>query len=300
MIETPRLQLIPCTAAHFEAALAGHHVLAAVLGVAAAPNWPGSPEAVQALGAGYQHLRQQPALLGWWTYLVVHREAQQLIGLAGFKGRPDAEGNVEIGYSLMPEYRGQGLATEVAQALVAFAFEHPDVQRVQALTLPERNASCRVLEKAGLQFVGPALDPTEGEMWQWARPRATAASHGLRSALGVAAAGLLAVALGACTDNTSARAAEVAGQQASTEVAAPAEAAIADAGKTLFLQNCAICHGQNGKLGLNGAHDLTKSNLNQMGREYMVTNGLGKMPGFKGQLTPEQISQVAAYSLTLK
>ncbi|AYA37567.1 hypothetical protein D3Y59_11210 [Hymenobacter oligotrophus] len=115
----------------------------------------------------------------------------------------------------------------------------------------------------------------------------------LRPAYGVAAL----LALGACTDSASS---EATAPQAQPEAAAPAEAALADAGKTLFLQNCALCHGENGKLGLNGAHDLTKSNLNQMGREYMVTNGLGKMPGFKGQLTPEQISQVAAYSLTLR
>ncbi|GAB3232711.1 hypothetical protein GCM10027346_20140 [Hymenobacter seoulensis] len=72
------------------------------------------------------------------------------------------------------------------------------------------------------------------------------------------------------------------------------------AGKILYTQNCAVCHGTDGKLGLNGAHDLTKSNLNTTGRVYMVVNGLGKMPSFKDQLTEEQIQQVVAYSLTLK
>ncbi|MBX0291426.1 cytochrome c [Hymenobacter sp. HSC-4F20] len=72
------------------------------------------------------------------------------------------------------------------------------------------------------------------------------------------------------------------------------------AGQALFSQRCAACHGPDGKLGRNGAHDLTKSNLNTAGRVYMVTNGLGKMPGFKDQLTEEQIRQVAEYSLTLR
>ncbi|WP_303310041.1 cytochrome c [Hymenobacter sp. BT730] len=88
-----------------------------------------------------------------------------------------------------------------------------------------------------------------------------------------------------------------------TEAPAATPAASAPAelpGKALFATNCALCHGPDGKRGLNGAHDLTKSNLNQAGRVYMVTNGLGKMPAFKGQLTPEQIEQVAAYSLTLQ
>jgi len=87
---------------------------------------------------------------------------------------------------------------------------------------------------------------------------------------------------------------------AATEALAGADAAVLTAGQALFTQNCALCHGANGKLGLNGAHDLTKSNLNAMGRTYLVVNGLGVMPAFKGQLTDEQIAQVVAYSLTLK
>ncbi|OON67747.1 GNAT family N-acetyltransferase [Hymenobacter sp. CRA2] len=290
MIETPRLQLIPCTPAHFEAALAGRHVLAAVLGVAAAPGWAGSPEAEAVLAPGYQHLRRQPTLQGWWIYLLVHRSEQQLIGLAGFKGRPDEQGSVEIGYSLMEAYRGQGLATEATQALVDFAFGHAQVQRVTALTLPTHSASCRVLEKCGLQFVGPSLDPNGGEVWEWARQRPAGASAA--GPLLTAAAALL-VFLSACGES------KAPATDAPAPPAAVATAAI-DPGKALFEQNCVLCHGPDGKRGLNGAHDLTKSNLNQMGRVYMVTNGLGKMPGFKGQLTPEQIEQVAAYSLTLK
>lgn len=72
------------------------------------------------------------------------------------------------------------------------------------------------------------------------------------------------------------------------------------AGKALFAKNCVVCHGPDGQRGLNGAHDLTKSNLNTAGRVYLVTNGLGKMPAFQGQLTDAQIQQVVAYSRTLR
>ncbi|GAB2856847.1 hypothetical protein GCM10027044_15870 [Hymenobacter ruber] len=71
-------------------------------------------------------------------------------------------------------------------------------------------------------------------------------------------------------------------------------------GQAIFQKNCVRCHGTNGKLGLNSAHDLTKSNLNAFGRTYLVTNGMGKMPAFGKKLTPEQVQQVVAYSLTLK
>jgi mono/diheme cytochrome c family protein len=72
------------------------------------------------------------------------------------------------------------------------------------------------------------------------------------------------------------------------------------AGQALFTKNCVVCHGPDGQRGLNGAHDLTKSNLNTAGRVYLVTNGLGKMPAFQGKLTDAQIQQVVAYSLTLR
>ncbi|MET4105591.1 cytochrome c [Hymenobacter sp. UYP22] len=74
------------------------------------------------------------------------------------------------------------------------------------------------------------------------------------------------------------------------------------AGKVLYTQNCAVCHGADGRLGLNGARDLTKSNLNDAGRVYQVTHGSisKKMPAFQGKLTDEQIRQVVEYSLTLR
>ncbi|QKG57948.1 cytochrome c [Hymenobacter sp. BRD128] len=82
--------------------------------------------------------------------------------------------------------------------------------------------------------------------------------------------------------------------------AGAAQAAPPAPGQLLFQKNCQRCHGQDGRLGRNGAHDLTKSNLNAFGRTYLVTNGMRKMPAFGKTLTPAQIEEVVAYSLTLK
>ena len=71
-------------------------------------------------------------------------------------------------------------------------------------------------------------------------------------------------------------------------------------GQLLFQQNCVRCHGANGQLGRNGAHNLTKSNLNAFGRTYLVANGMGKMPAFGKKLTAAEVEQVVAYSLTLR
>jgi len=90
-----------------------------------------------------------------------------VIGLADFKGPPDADGVVEIAYGIVPAYRGQGLATEAAQALVKYAFASGRVPVVRAHTLPERNASTRVLARCGFKRVGEVVDPEDGLVWRW-------------------------------------------------------------------------------------------------------------------------------------
>ena len=167
MIETPNLLLIPCELSHFEAILTDHAELASLLGVSLADEWLGFPAAQEAMRPCYEYLKANPSVLGWWTYLFIHGADHRLIGVGGFKGRPNAEGVVEIGYALAPVYRGRGLATEAARGMMKYAFSHREVSRVEAHTLAEKNASVRVLEKLGMKYVGAVSDPKDGEVWHW-------------------------------------------------------------------------------------------------------------------------------------
>jgi cytochrome c6 len=69
--------------------------------------------------------------------------------------------------------------------------------------------------------------------------------------------------------------------------------------RTLYVQNCARCHGANGKaetaLGRKyDANDITGGvSVNKIVR--IVTNGKGHMPSFKKRLTAAQIAQIASY-----
>ena len=101
-------------------------------------------------------------------FFAVHRDRRCVIGTAGYKGAPDAEGIVEIAYGIAPEYQGQGYATEAAAALVTYAVDH-GARRIRAHTLPEANASTGVLKKCGFQFIGPVVDPEDGPVWRWER-----------------------------------------------------------------------------------------------------------------------------------
>jgi RimJ/RimL family protein N-acetyltransferase len=100
-------------------------------------------------------------------FSVIERASGIVVGDCGYKGPPDAQGCVEIAYGLAADYRGRGYATEAARALVAFAFEQDAVRLVRAHTLPEENASTRVLNKCGFSYLGEVIDPEDGLVWRW-------------------------------------------------------------------------------------------------------------------------------------
>lgn len=102
-----------------------------------------------------------------WCSYILRREGRP-VGFGGFKGDPDPQGTVEIGYLTFPDHVGQGVASELAGGLLGIARE-AGARRVLAHTLPQANASTRVLEKNGFAHIGSAMDEDVGEAWQWER-----------------------------------------------------------------------------------------------------------------------------------
>ena len=109
-----------------------------------------------------------PWILG---FQMVRRDNEVIVGQCGFKGPPTPDGVVEIAYGVEPESQGNGYATEAAQALVGYAFQNEDVLLVRAHTLPEANASTRVLANCGFRRVGEVVDPDDGPVWRWEKQR---------------------------------------------------------------------------------------------------------------------------------
>ena len=104
-------------------------------------------------------------------YDVAQRDSLRVIGSAGFKGAPGADGIVEIAYGIDADCQGQGYATEAAGALVTSAFADPRVHLVCAHTLPGALASSRVLIKSGFVQVGDVIDPEDGLVWRFEKAR---------------------------------------------------------------------------------------------------------------------------------
>jgi RimJ/RimL family protein N-acetyltransferase len=97
----------------------------------------------------------------------VDEATSEVVGSCAFKGAPTDGGTVEIAYFTYPGFEGRGYATGMAGKLIELASASPEVRRVVAHTLPEANASTRVLERVGMTFVGEVIDPEDGRVWRW-------------------------------------------------------------------------------------------------------------------------------------
>lgn len=100
----------------------------------------------------------------WVCYLAIFETT--LVGTCGFKSIPH-DGRVEIAYFTFPEFENRGFASAMAAQLVTIAKRHQPSILVTAQTLPERNASHRILEKLGFNCVGKIEHPEDGTVCEW-------------------------------------------------------------------------------------------------------------------------------------
>lgn len=71
-------------------------------------------------------------------------------------------------------------------------------------------------------------------------------------------------------------------------------------GEVIFTQVCAACHGQDGKLGVGGAKDLSASTLKHEQVVAMISQGKGLMQPYEGVLSEQEIEAVATYTEGLR
>ncbi len=160
---TARLRLVPVTPAHVRAFHSGNSELATLLAAIIPASWPVDPVIMEILKTQINN----PAAFEWADFIYIHKQDNRIIGDGGFKGPPDSDGRLEIGYAVIPEYRGAGLATEAAQALVDYAFSFQEVKAICADTSVTGWASMRVLQKLGMHKCGARHDDEDGDCYCW-------------------------------------------------------------------------------------------------------------------------------------
>ncbi len=164
VLTTARLDLHAATLVHLDAELEGPQALAAVLDAAVPASWPAGEYDADAIRFFRQRLIEDGEhAVGWYGWYAVRRAegspAATLVGSAGFMGPPAADGTVEVGYSVAPEHRRLGYATEMIEALLSRAFADPHTSRVIAHTTDDNVASVAALRRAGFLRAGPGREP---------------------------------------------------------------------------------------------------------------------------------------------
>jgi RimJ/RimL family protein N-acetyltransferase len=150
------LELLPAIDAHF----------AWMLGEAEAPDdLRIPPRGVDAPWVLRWRRRIQPTLgeRGGWLLTA----QGEVVGLCGYKGPPNAEGVVEIGYAVARERRRLGYATRAVALVVEAARLDPRVSAIVAETALANLPSQKVLMSNGFADVGRSVDDDEGEMIVW-------------------------------------------------------------------------------------------------------------------------------------
>jgi RimJ/RimL family protein N-acetyltransferase len=88
---------------------------------------------------------------GFGLYLVELIDDATPIGVCGLINR-DGLPDVDIGYAFLAEYRGNGYATEAAEAVLEYGKHSVGLKRIVAITAVDNQGSINVLEKNGLRF----------------------------------------------------------------------------------------------------------------------------------------------------
>jgi RimJ/RimL family protein N-acetyltransferase len=88
---------------------------------------------------------------GYW--MAHERSSGAFVGRGGLRRVVVGGGNeIEVGYALMPQYWGHGLATELARECARIGFEQLGLRSLVAFTLPTNQASRAVMQRVGFTY----------------------------------------------------------------------------------------------------------------------------------------------------
>ena len=148
-LETERLTIIPLTLQQMRWQRDSFARLEQALGLAASGQRLEDelrPIVSRAIG----QMRRRPHYTRWHCqWVAVLKEERRIIGSLAFKGAPDRDNAVEIGYGFDPFYHNRGLATDAVAEMVRWALGEDGVDAVIAETANRNVASMRVLQKVG-------------------------------------------------------------------------------------------------------------------------------------------------------
>ena len=162
-VKTERLDLIAGTLDLARADIENRAEFARLLGARVPESWPPPLNDEESMAWSARFLNENRDGVGWGCWYFVLRRGPEggrvAVGMGGFRGKPDADGTVEVGYSVLEEFQEVGYATEAVKGLLGWAFGDPAIRRVIAETYPDLTPSIRVLTKNGFVEIGAGSEP---------------------------------------------------------------------------------------------------------------------------------------------
>ena len=180
-LATPRLELVLMSVPFIEALAERDFPTSERLIGASVPPWL-ADELEDALKIWIARLTSDPAAAPWMARAMVLNEdgARRVVGSIGFHGPPDAEGRLEVGYSVDPPYRRRGFARESVRALFDWAHQRAGIERFVASISPANAPSLALARGLGFVQVGEQLDEVDGPEYvlETTWPRSPSEGHG--------------------------------------------------------------------------------------------------------------------------
>jgi ribosomal-protein-alanine N-acetyltransferase len=106
-------------------------------------------------------MKDEPNYLYHSFWFLVRKSDRIVVGSADFKGLPNIDGEVEIGYGLGKEFEHNGYMTEAVKAMCRWVMEQEHVSHVIAETDIDGIASQGILERCGFKVY------THGDTLWW-------------------------------------------------------------------------------------------------------------------------------------
>lgn len=90
---------------------------------------------------------------GFGTCAMLLKETGHPIGFSGLQPLEDT-GEIEVGYSLLPEYWRMGFGYECAMGWLGHGFNAVGLERIVAIAVKENVGSWKIMEKCGMKYEG--------------------------------------------------------------------------------------------------------------------------------------------------
>ncbi|WP_378318780.1 GNAT family N-acetyltransferase [Aquimarina celericrescens] len=105
---------------------------------------------------------------GFGRWATILKNGMHFVGWAGLEYLPEFD-EIDLGYRFLPEYWGSGIATEAADAILAYGFYQLQLKKIIAIAMTENNASIRVMQKIGMEFdkFAPYEAGSKEAIWYW-------------------------------------------------------------------------------------------------------------------------------------